>query len=127
MFTIRVIPPTVLGITALLALAPPAYAQLSMAADFPCAAPDSVQQFQQTSTGALGTAVQLGTSVLGRFGKKPEPSAVCLAAQSGSQEELLMLTARMIDRAALSAAQGVDFIQLALGRQRTFLEKISEL
>jgi hypothetical protein len=43
---------------------------------------------------------------------------------STTQEQLLLLTAMMIDRAALSAAKGVDAAQEALGRQRTLQERI---
>lgn len=51
-------------------------------------------------------------------------SAICAAR---TQEALLLLTGLMLDRAALSAATGVDEAQVALGIKRTLAERIAEL
>jgi hypothetical protein len=92
------------------------------AADFPCAA----DLFPGAPRSRFGLPRQIPKipGIPGVDKLLPEENAVC---RTSGLEELLMLTGRMIDRAAYSAAKGVDAVQLALGRQRTFLGPIAEL
>ncbi|MGE3959593.1 MAG: hypothetical protein AB7H96_22955 [Vicinamibacterales bacterium] len=130
----RLVIATTLSVGVVLGVAPDASAQqlpAQYAMDFPCAGhlfPGSgaVEATARKAAGAIGRGI-------GRLRRRsappagvpmPEPNAVC---RTQALEETLLLTGRMIDRAAYSAAKGVDAVQVALGRQRTFLVPIAEL
>ena len=86
------------------------------------------------TSGAVQSAIDsVIRNPFGRKAREVAPAAPLPGLADGpicaarSAEELLLLTGLMMDRAALSAARGVDSAQIALGRKRTLETKIAEL
>lgn len=140
--TIRILASTAMTVVMLTVSSGHAHAEqlpIRYAVDFPCADelfPNAGRmQAAKDKTKEGGAMVRGGLSKLYRAatGKAAQPPMIVALPQSNAvcqaevMEDLLLLTGRMIDRAAYSAAKGVDAVQVALGRQRTFLVPIAEL